>query len=145
MVHKCLTDLGLAGDKFIVRSMNGKWSKRVTNVYKCRSGRKRQKKEREELDVSLFTFEKFLRLYHKICPRTDVQELFVKLSGQKEYLTREKMINFLNEEQRDPRLNEILFPYFDKARVQQLIAKYETDESYIAQGMFWIYLIGLTD
>uniref|UniRef100_A0AC34RK70 1-phosphatidylinositol 4,5-bisphosphate phosphodiesterase n=1 Tax=Panagrolaimus sp. JU765 TaxID=591449 RepID=A0AC34RK70_9BILA len=105
MVHKCLTDLGLAGDK-----------------------------EREELDVSLFTFEKFLRLYHKICPRTEVQELFVKLSGQKEYLTKDRLIHFLNEEQRDPRLNEILFPFFDNERVRQLIAKYETDESYIAQG-----------
>lgn len=55
-------------------------------------------------------------------------------SGQREFLTREKLINFLNQEQRDPRLNEILFPFFDNDRVQQLIAKYETDESYIGQG-----------
>ncbi|KAF8386215.1 egl-8 [Pristionchus pacificus] len=105
MVQKCMTDLGLGGDK-----------------------------EREELDVELFTFDKFLRLYHKICPRTDVQELFVKLSGQKEYLTRERIVTFLNEEQRDPRLNEILFPFFDIPRVQQLIAKYETDDKYIQDG-----------
>ncbi|VDM47311.1 unnamed protein product [Toxocara canis] len=105
MVQKCLSDLGLSGDK-----------------------------EREELDVELFTFDKFLRLYHKICPRSDVQELFVKLSGQKEYLTKDRLINFLNEEQRDPRLNEILFPFFDNNRVQQLIAKYETDETYVNNG-----------
>lgn len=55
-------------------------------------------------------------------------------SGQKEYLTRERLLQFLNDEQRDPRLNEILFPHFDQDRVQQLIAKYESDESYIAQG-----------
>lgn len=55
-------------------------------------------------------------------------------SGQKEFLTRDRLINFLNEEQRDPRLNEILFPFFDNERVQQIITKYETDESYIAQG-----------
>lgn len=35
--------------------------------------------EREELDVEILTFEKFLRLLNKISPRTDVQELFVKL------------------------------------------------------------------
>lgn len=29
---------------------------------------------------------------------------------------------------------QILFPFFDIPRVQQLIAKYETDESYISQG-----------
>lgn len=35
--------------------------------------------EREELDVEMLTFEKFIRLYNKICPRSEVQELFVKL------------------------------------------------------------------
>uniref|UniRef100_A0A1I8A7N8 Phosphoinositide phospholipase C n=1 Tax=Steinernema glaseri TaxID=37863 RepID=A0A1I8A7N8_9BILA len=131
MVHKCLSDLGLAGDKYVV-TIRRTWQRNMRNLIKCSTARKH--KEREELDVELFTFEKFLRLYHKICPRTDVQELFVKLSGQKEYLTRDRLINFLNDEQRDPRLNEILFPFFDNDRVQQLIAKYETDENYIANG-----------
>ncbi|KAI6189843.1 Phosphoinositide phospholipase C [Aphelenchoides bicaudatus] len=126
MIHKCLTDLGLAGDRFLVtrRVMRGRLSRGVRALYTCGTARKHKKKEREELDAHLFTFDKFLRLYHKVCPRTDIQELFVKLSGQKEYLT----------QQRDPRLNEILFPFFDNDRVQQLIAKYETDESYVAQG-----------
>jgi len=44
------------------------------------------------------------------------------------------LLKFLNDEQRDPRLNEILFPNFDVDRVNSLIAKYETDESYITQG-----------
>ncbi|KAI1722922.1 phosphatidylinositol-specific phospholipase c, X domain-containing protein [Ditylenchus destructor] len=141
MTLKCLTDLGLSGDKFIsvkrivpsrLGSKSNNWTRKVSSIYKC--GRTRRKKEREDLEVHLFTFEKFLRLYHKICPRTDVQELFVRLSGQKEYLTRSGLIRFLNEEQRDPRLNEILFPFFDAERVQQIIARYETDESYIAQG-----------
>ncbi|VDN07065.1 unnamed protein product [Thelazia callipaeda] len=105
MVQKCLSDLGLSGDK-----------------------------ERDELDAELFTFDKYIRLYYKICPRSDVQELFVKLSGQKEYLTKDRLINFLNEEQRDPRLNEILFPFFDDKRVQHLITKYESDENYINNG-----------
>ncbi|RCN25807.1 Phosphatidylinositol-specific phospholipase C, X domain protein [Ancylostoma caninum] len=90
--------------------------------------------EREELDVEILTFEKFIRLYNKICPRSEVQELFVKLSGQKEYLTRDRLTNFLNEEQRDPRLNEILFPFFDNTRTQVLISKYEQDNNYIDNG-----------
>nr|CDJ83436.1 Phospholipase C and C2 calcium-dependent membrane targeting and Protein of unknown function DUF1154 domain containing protein [Haemonchus contortus] len=105
MVLKCLSDLGLCGDK-----------------------------EREELDVEMLTFEKFIRLYNKICPRSEVQELFVKLSGQKEYLTRDRLTNFLNEEQRDPRLNEILFPFFDSTKTQVLISKYEQDNNYIDNG-----------
>ncbi|VDL72105.1 unnamed protein product [Nippostrongylus brasiliensis] len=122
MVLKCLSDLGLCGDKYTVpRVMNHSMSKKISNIYKCSSGRK--KKEREELDVEMLTFEKFLRLYHKICPRSEVQELFVKL-----------LTNFLNEEQRDPRLNEILFPFFDNTRTQVLISKYEQDNNYIDNG-----------
>ncbi|ETN73900.1 Phosphatidylinositol-specific phospholipase C, X domain protein [Necator americanus] len=133
MVLKCLSDLGLCGDKYTVpRVMNRSMGKKFTNIYKCSSGRK--KKEREELDVEILTFEKFIRLYNKICPRSEVQELFVKLSGQKEYLTRDRLTNFLNEEQRDPRLNEILFPFFDNTRTQVLISKYEQDNNYIENG-----------
>ncbi|PIC25219.1 hypothetical protein B9Z55_018238 [Caenorhabditis nigoni] len=133
MVQKCLNDLGLGGDKYTpVRVINRSMGKKIRNFYKCSRGRKR--KEREELDVEILTFEKFLRLYNKICPRTEVQELFVKLSGQKEYLTKDRLINFLNEEQRDPRLNEILFPFFDPPRTGQLIAKYESDNNYIENG-----------
>lgn len=49
-------------------------------------------------------------------------------------MTKDRLINFLNDEQRDPRLNEILFPFFDNSRVQTLIAKYETDPNYIENG-----------
>ncbi|EYC44379.1 hypothetical protein Y032_0463g1913 [Ancylostoma ceylanicum] len=133
MVLKCLSDLGLCGDKYTVpRVMNRSMGKKISSIYKCSSGRK--KKEREELDVEILTFEKFIRLYNKICPRSEVQELFVKLSGQKEYLTRDRLTNFLNEEQRDPRLNEILFPFFDNTRTQVLISKYEQDNNYIDNG-----------
>uniref|UniRef100_A0A915MAS1 Phosphoinositide phospholipase C n=1 Tax=Meloidogyne javanica TaxID=6303 RepID=A0A915MAS1_MELJA len=158
MVHKCLADLGLSGDKErkliecngksngnnnkSYRHKKGFLARKISSFYQYGTSVEREDarrvkqggKEREDLDVVLFTFDKFLRLYHKISPRTDIQELFVKLSGQKEYLTRERLMMFLNDEQRDPRLNEILFPNFDVDRVNSLIAKYETDESYITQG-----------
>ena len=74
--------------------------------------------------------------YYANITQTSFQKL-IKIfcrSDKKEFLTRDRLILFLNDEQRDPRLNEILFPFFDHERVQQLIAKYETDESYINQG-----------
>jgi phosphatidylinositol phospholipase C beta len=37
----------------------------------------------------------------------------------------DKMAEFLNERQRDPRLNEILFPFFDRKRTKQIIDTYE--------------------
>ena len=36
--------------------------------------------------------------------------------------------------QRDPRLNEILFPFYNAKRVHQLIETYDTDEEYHKAG-----------
>ena len=39
-----------------------------------------------------------------------------------------KLIDFLNEKQRDPRLNEMLYPCYGDKRCMQIINKYEPDE-----------------
>lgn len=39
-----------------------------------------------------------------------------------------KFIDFMNEKQRDPRLNEMLFPSYDEKRCMQIIEKYEKDD-----------------
>lgn len=41
----------------------------------------------------------------------------------------EPFINFLNDKQRDPRLNEILYPLYDEKRASEIIATYEQDET----------------
>ena len=45
--------------------------------------------------------------------------------------------NFIptRQRQRDPRLNEILFPFFDRRRVKQIIDTYELLDDYKAQGI----------
>jgi len=35
--------------------------------------------QNDEIEKELFTFEKFYELYHKICPRSDIEELFREL------------------------------------------------------------------
>lgn len=99
----------------------------------------------ERLD---FTFEKFYTLYHKICPRNDIEELFRSMwvshflliqhflivfflnrtQGKAESINMEQLINFLNEKQRDPRMNEILYPLYDEKRSQEIIDTYEQNE-----------------
>lgn len=37
-------------------------------------------------------------------------------------------MNFLNEKQRDPRLNEILYPLYDEKRALEIINDYEQEE-----------------
>lgn len=59
---------------------------------------------------------------------------------KKPYLTSEQFVKFLNNEQRDPRLNEILYPYFTQKQALDLINMYETKPSMAAKGraMFFV-------
>uniref|UniRef100_H2ZUJ3 Phosphoinositide phospholipase C n=1 Tax=Latimeria chalumnae TaxID=7897 RepID=H2ZUJ3_LATCH len=51
-----------------------------------------------------------------------------------DYLTVDQLVSFLNEQQRDPRLNEILFPFYDTKRAMQIIETYEPDEELKRKG-----------
>ncbi|XP_061609921.1 1-phosphatidylinositol 4,5-bisphosphate phosphodiesterase beta-4-like isoform X1 [Phyllopteryx taeniolatus] len=89
----------------------------------------------DEIEPSVFTFDIFYALTQKICPRTDLEDLFKKINGSKsDYLTVDQLVSFLNENQRDPRLNEILFPFYDPKRATQIIEKYERDEALKKKG-----------
>ncbi|XP_057651742.1 1-phosphatidylinositol 4,5-bisphosphate phosphodiesterase isoform X2 [Diorhabda carinulata] len=89
----------------------------------------------DTIEPEAFTFDKFYALYHKICPRNDIEELFRSITtGNADYLSLDQFINFLNEKQRDPRLNEILYPLYDEKRAQEIIDTYEQDEASKAAG-----------
>ncbi|XP_010770506.1 1-phosphatidylinositol 4,5-bisphosphate phosphodiesterase beta-4, partial [Notothenia coriiceps] len=89
----------------------------------------------DEIEPSDFTFDIFYALTQKICPRTDIEELFKKINGKEtDYLTVDQLVSFLNENQRDPRLNEILFPFYDPKRAMQIVEKYERDDELKKKG-----------
>lgn len=50
------------------------------------------------------------------------------------YLTVEQMTEFINSKQRDPRLNEILYPPLKPEQVQLLVDKYEPNASLAQKG-----------
>lgn len=50
------------------------------------------------------------------------------------FLTKQQLVKFLNEYQRDPRLNEILYPFLNQSDAQGLIEKYEPSKSNIEKG-----------
>ncbi|XP_048362292.1 LOW QUALITY PROTEIN: 1-phosphatidylinositol 4,5-bisphosphate phosphodiesterase beta-4-like [Sphaerodactylus townsendi] len=90
----------------------------------------------DEIEPPAFTYEKFYELTQKICPRTDIEDLFRKINGDKtDYLTVDQLVSFLNEHQRDPRLNEILFPFYDNKRALQIVEMYEPDEDLKNKGL----------
>ncbi|XP_022090519.1 1-phosphatidylinositol 4,5-bisphosphate phosphodiesterase beta-4-like isoform X7 [Acanthaster planci] len=86
----------------------------------------------DEIDPQTFPFSKFYDLYHKICPRTDIEDLFKQISkSSQEGLTVSELIEFHNDKQRDPRLNEILFPFYDRERILKIIQTYEKDPEFV--------------
>lgn len=48
--------------------------------------------------------------------------------GKSDRINLEQFINFLNEKQRDPRLNEILYPLYDEKRALEIIMTYEQND-----------------
>ncbi|XP_043784709.1 1-phosphatidylinositol 4,5-bisphosphate phosphodiesterase-like [Apis laboriosa] len=83
----------------------------------------------DKIEPKDFTFEKFKNLYFKICPRNDIEELFQSITkGKSDTISLEQLVQFMNEKQRDPRLNEILYPLYDEKRCTEIINDYEEDE-----------------
>ncbi|KAJ8675594.1 hypothetical protein QAD02_011380 [Eretmocerus hayati] len=83
----------------------------------------------DKIEPEAFTFEKFYSLYFKICPRNDIEELFGSITkGASETMSIDQLMHFMNEKQRDPRLNEILFPKYSDKRCTEIINDYEPDE-----------------
>ncbi|XP_071056681.1 1-phosphatidylinositol 4,5-bisphosphate phosphodiesterase isoform X2 [Onthophagus taurus] len=98
-------------------------------VYQCLSEMNLPSGKNEAVEKDDFTFDKFYNLYHKICPRNDIEELFREVAQGKDFINIDQFVTFLNEKQRDPRLNEILYPLYDEKRAIEIIETYEQDEA----------------
>ncbi|CAL8111229.1 unnamed protein product [Orchesella dallaii] len=103
-------------------------------VYQCLAELELPSDKNDVMEPSDFTFEKFVSLYHKICPRNDIEELFQSIGRGKENIDVNQFIQFLNDKQRDPRLNEILYPLYNEKRAAEIIQNYEPNEENKAQN-----------
>jgi len=48
--------------------------------------------------------------------------------GKQDFISLEQFIQFMNDKQRDPRMNEILYPLYEEKRCTEIINDYELDE-----------------
>ena len=87
----------------------------------------------DSMDKAAFTFEIFYKIYQAICPRTDIEDLFKSLT-KIETLAAPKFIEFLNDKQRDGRLNQILYPEYNHKRVMEIINQFEPSEVIMCYG-----------
>lgn len=66
--------------------------------------------------------------------RPDPVSLPARGAKGKPYLTLEQLMDFINQKQRDPRLNEVLYPPLGPAQTRLLIEKYEPNRQFLERG-----------
>ncbi|KAG1700087.1 1-phosphatidylinositol 4,5-bisphosphate phosphodiesterase classes I and II [Nymphon striatum] len=82
------------------------------------------------------SFKDFMNLYRNLTDRKEVEKIFEQLCGnhKKKHMLVDQLVNFLKEEQTDPRLNEMLHPYPNAARAKEIIAKFEPNKDNVQKG-----------
>ncbi|XP_063236016.1 1-phosphatidylinositol 4,5-bisphosphate phosphodiesterase classes I and II [Bacillus rossius redtenbacheri] len=90
----------------------------------------------EVLNPPKFQFEEFFNFYKNLTQRTEVEKVFEELCGtsKRRLMTAAQLVDFLNKTQRDPRLNEILYPYANTTRAKDLIQQYEPNKYNAQKG-----------
>lgn len=107
-----------------------------------------QSGKHETIDPNTFTFDMFFHFYRQLVGRTEVDKVFDESGAKKKpYLTVDQFWHFLNKEQRDPRLNEILYPHCTITMAQEYINIYETklgmaEKGHMSQEGFLKFLMG---
>ncbi|KAL0109387.1 hypothetical protein PUN28_014453 [Cardiocondyla obscurior] len=86
--------------------------------------------------LSKFQFEDFFNFYKSLTQRSDVEKVFEGIIGnnKRKLMSVSQFVDFLNKSQRDPRLNEILYPYANEARAKDIINQYEPNKSNANKG-----------
>ncbi|KAM9842970.1 1-phosphatidylinositol 4,5-bisphosphate phosphodiesterase beta-2 [Aulostomus maculatus] len=88
----------------------------------------------ETMKPDVFTEAAFKTFLTNLCPRPEIYEIFTSYSN-KPTMTKENFTKFLNEKQRDSRLNEELFPRLRQDQIKALIDKYEPCTSNSNRGL----------
>uniref|UniRef100_L7M769 1-phosphatidylinositol 4,5-bisphosphate phosphodiesterase n=1 Tax=Rhipicephalus pulchellus TaxID=72859 RepID=L7M769_RHIPC len=104
-------------------------------VYQCIGDVGLPSGKNDVIEPKEFTLEKFQELYQRVCPRNDIEELFNSITeGKTDYISLKQLITFLNEKQRDPRLNEILHPFYDERRAREIVTAHEANPENVKEG-----------
>ncbi|XP_045917784.1 1-phosphatidylinositol 4,5-bisphosphate phosphodiesterase beta-2 [Micropterus dolomieu] len=82
----------------------------------------------DTIKSDVFTESAFKAFLSNLCPRPEIYEIFTSYSN-KPTMTKDNFTKFLNEKQRDSRLNEELFPRLRQDQIKALIDKYEPTSS----------------
>ncbi|XP_019715512.1 1-phosphatidylinositol 4,5-bisphosphate phosphodiesterase beta-1 [Hippocampus comes] len=83
-------------------------------------------------DFPLEVYQSFLE---HLCPRPELTTIFKVQGGDDGAMSVDRMTDFINNKQRDPRLNEILYPPLRPAQTQTLLERHQSDKTLLEQGL----------
>uniref|UniRef100_A0A7N5ZSB7 Phosphoinositide phospholipase C n=1 Tax=Anabas testudineus TaxID=64144 RepID=A0A7N5ZSB7_ANATE len=83
----------------------------------------------DSIKLEDFTLEVYRSFLDSLCPRPELSNIF-KLGGNDGTLSVDQMTDFINNKQRDPRLNEILYPPLRPAQTRTLMERYQHDQAF---------------
>ncbi|XP_057704495.1 1-phosphatidylinositol 4,5-bisphosphate phosphodiesterase beta-1-like [Corythoichthys intestinalis] len=82
-----------------------------------------------------FTLEVYKSFLEHLCPRPELANIFKLQGGDGGTVSVDQMTDFINNKQRDPRLNEILYPPLRPAQTQTLLERHQSDKRLLEQGL----------
>ncbi|XP_041927738.1 1-phosphatidylinositol 4,5-bisphosphate phosphodiesterase beta-1 isoform X1 [Alosa sapidissima] len=89
----------------------------------------------DSIPLEDLTPEVYKAFLSNICPRPEINQIFAEQGAKgRTYMNLEQMTDFINNKQRDPRLNEILYPPLKTDQVQQLMEKFEPNPEILQKG-----------
>uniref|UniRef100_A0A9J8CSI3 Phosphoinositide phospholipase C n=1 Tax=Cyprinus carpio carpio TaxID=630221 RepID=A0A9J8CSI3_CYPCA len=91
--------------------------------------------QNDSIPLEDLTPDVYKSFINNLCPRSEINQIFADLGVKsRNYLTVDQMTEFINNKQRDPRLNEILYPPLKPEQTQLLMEKYEPNPAMIQKG-----------
>uniref|UniRef100_A0AAQ6A9A4 1-phosphatidylinositol 4,5-bisphosphate phosphodiesterase n=1 Tax=Amphiprion ocellaris TaxID=80972 RepID=A0AAQ6A9A4_AMPOC len=88
----------------------------------------------DSIKLEDFTLEVYRNFLDSLCPRNELGNIFKLQGANGGTMSVDQMTEFINNKQRDPRLNEILYPPLRPAQTHSLMERYQHDQAQLKQG-----------
>ncbi|XP_029962043.1 1-phosphatidylinositol 4,5-bisphosphate phosphodiesterase beta-1-like [Salarias fasciatus] len=89
----------------------------------------------DSIKLEDFTLDVYRNFLESLCPRPELGNIFKLQGGKDGALSIDQMTDFINNKQRDPRLNEILYPPLRPAQTHAAMERYQQDQDQLRQGL----------
>ncbi|XP_053730934.1 1-phosphatidylinositol 4,5-bisphosphate phosphodiesterase beta-1-like isoform X2 [Synchiropus splendidus] len=88
----------------------------------------------DSIKLEDFSQEVYRNFLEYLCPRPELSSIFKQQGDSSGTMSVDQMTDFINNRQRDPRLNEILYPPLRPVQTHSLMERFQQDQALLEQG-----------